>query len=103
MHACGARSPSMPGSRARATNARGMPTPPERYPAAELHSAAEPPAKPSIDAIHAELTAPSPNAAAIAQHVDRLRGFPALAALIEGWYLHPNTQLFITELTELGL
>jgi hypothetical protein len=80
-----------------------MPTAPERFPAAELHSAADPIAKPSIDAIGDELKARSPNAAQIAQHVERLRGFPALAALVESWYLHPNTQLFMTELTELGL
>ena len=78
---------------------------PAPLPLDELRSAAagDPDAHPGIDALQAALAAKSPDAASIEQHVEHLRGVPALLGPLERWWLDPRTQAFIAELNATGL
>jgi hypothetical protein len=57
----------------------------------------------TIDALDAELTADRPNAAAIAEHVGTLRGFPELRDRIVTWYEDPKVQRFVSDLGQIGI
>jgi hypothetical protein len=60
-------------------------------------------AAPSIDALREELTAASPDAAALAAHAARLRGIPVIEARIANWWDDPDTQRWVKALTDAGL
>ena len=57
----------------------------------------------TIDALHDELTAASPNPQAIETHVRALRSFPELEASVANWWDDPKTQRFIGYLSQIGL
>lgn len=75
------------------------------FPADELRAAAgdHPEARARIDALHAAVGAERPDPAAIARHVEGLRGFSTLLGPLERWWLDPRTQAFISELSATGL
>jgi len=74
------------------------------FPADELRAATtDPIAHSDIDALHSELGAQKPSAARIGEHVERLRRWDDLVAPLERWWLDPRTQLFIEDLTAIGL
>ena len=81
------------------------PQDPAPLPADELRAAAadSPGAHPAIDALHAAVTAKNPDPDAIRQHVEHLRGIPALLGPLERWWMDPRTQAFIAELNAAGL
>jgi hypothetical protein len=74
-------------------------------PQADLHASlpAGHAAHATIDALHAEMQASSPDRAAIAAHVSNLRGLPELEAAIANWWESPNTQRFVGNLGQIGL
>jgi hypothetical protein len=78
---------------------------PAPLPIDELRAAAsaDPGAHPTIDALHAAVTAEQPDAAAISRHVENLRMTPAVVATLERWWMDPRTQAFIAELNAAGL
>lgn len=57
----------------------------------------------TIDRLHAQLSAPTPDRGAIEEHVGRLRSLPAIAAIIANWWDDPATQRFISNLSATGL
>jgi hypothetical protein len=57
----------------------------------------------TIDALHGELTAASPNRSSIEKHVRTLRGLPELEAIVANWWDDPKTQRFIANLGQIGL
>ncbi len=75
------------------------------FPHDDLRAAAgdEPDAHAAIDALHGELQATPPDAARISRHVEKLRGFPALRAQLESWWLDPRVETFIADLNAAGL
>ncbi len=75
------------------------------FPRDDLKAAAgdAPEAHAAIDALHGELRKKPPNAARISQHVEKLRGFPALWAQLESWWLDPRVEGFIADLNSAGL
>ncbi len=56
-----------------------------------------------VDALHAELTAPEPDHAAVTEHANRLRAIPVLEARIANWWDSPETQRWIKAITDAGL
>ncbi len=62
-----------------------------------------PEAHAAIDALHQELQGNPPDPARIKEHVDRAKGFPALLAPLESWWLDPRTQTFLADLNGAGL
>jgi hypothetical protein len=81
------------------------PKDPAPLPVDELRAAAaeHPSTHPTIDALHAAVTADKPDAATIQRHVEHLRATPALIATLERWWMDPRTQAFIAELNATGL
>jgi hypothetical protein len=71
----------------------------------ELRSAAgaNPEAAKSVEALHAELHAPTPNPEAVRKNVSLLRGIPVLEARIANWWDDPNTQRWMLLITDQGL
>ena len=57
----------------------------------------------TIDALHRELTAASPNPDSIENHVRTLQGLPELEAVVANWWDDPKTQRFIGYLSQIGL
>jgi len=74
-------------------------------PREDFHSALPPghPGHATIDKLHAEMRAQSPNRQAIEAHVTHLRGIPELEATIVGWWEKPAVQRFIGDLGQIGL
>ena len=74
-------------------------------PSDELHDSLpqEHAAHGTIDALHAELSAERPNAAAIQQHVVTLRGFPELRDRIALWWEDPRVQRFVADVGQIGI
>lgn len=66
-------------------------------PHADLHAALpeDHEAHDTIDALHAEIHKESPHGPTIEKHVDALRGFPELEAIVANWWDSPKTQRFI--------
>ena len=61
------------------------------------------PAHATIDKLHAEIKARSPNSGSIEQHVHHLRTLPELEAIVANWWDRPSTQGFIASLGQIGL
>jgi len=57
----------------------------------------------TIDRLHAEVKAAKPNRQAIESHVNALRVFPELEAIVVNWWDDPRTQRFIGNLGQIGL
>lgn len=57
----------------------------------------------TIDALHGELTAASPNRGSIEHHVRTLRGLPELEAIVANWWDDPKTQRFFEILGQIGV
>ncbi len=57
----------------------------------------------TIDKLHAELTASSPNPNAIQEHVGTLRALPELEAIVANWWENPKTQRFFSILAQIGV
>lgn len=80
-------------------------TPPAQFPAEDLHNALpkDHAAHGTIDALDAELSAGSPNPAAIRQHVESLRGLPQLRDSVVAWWEQPWVQRLVSELGQIGV
>jgi hypothetical protein len=57
----------------------------------------------TIDKLHAEMQASSPDRRAIEKHVSDLGALPELEATIANWWEDPTTQRFIANLSQIGL
>ena len=63
----------------------------------------DPGALAAVDDLHASIKAEHPEHAAIAQHVDRLRGVKTAEARIAGWYESPVVLEWLAGLSSGGL
>ncbi|GAC1310338.1 MAG: hypothetical protein NVSMB19_24550 [Vulcanimicrobiaceae bacterium] len=52
---------------------------------------------------HGEYGSPTPDRERLTEHAQRVRGFAALAAPFERWWLDPRVQAFVAELNATGL
>ena len=74
------------------------------FPADELRAAtSNSEAHAKIDALASELGADKPSAERISEHVQHLLRWADLAGPLERWWYDPRTQLFIEDLSAIGL
>jgi hypothetical protein len=83
------------------TEADMLPVTPHEHFHAALPS--EHPAHATIDALHAEMSSPSPDRRKIEAHVGELRGIPELEAIVTSWWEKPAVQRVIDDLGRIGL
>lgn len=74
-------------------------------PHGDLHAALPPghAAHATIDRLHADIQAPTPDRQSIERHVGHLRALPELEATVANWWDDPKTQRFIANLSQIGL
>ena len=85
-----------------------MPTPPQDpphlpYDELRAHAGDDPQVHTSLDAIQTALREPRAERSHVQEHIDILRGVPAIAATIENWYEQPSTQSWLKTLSDIGL
>lgn len=78
---------------------------PEPLPREEMHAALpdEHDAHDTIDHLHREIESGAPNRSAVGRHVEHLRGFPELEAIVVTWWESPQTQRFFATLGQIGV
>ncbi|GAC1306563.1 MAG: hypothetical protein NVSMB21_09490 [Vulcanimicrobiaceae bacterium] len=57
----------------------------------------------ALDDFHGEYAHERPDGARLREHAERLRGYAAVAAPFERWWLDPRVQAFVAELNATGL
>lgn len=74
-------------------------------PHGDMHAAlpADHAAHETIDRLHADVAAASPDRRSIERHVGHLRGLPELEAIVTNWWEDPRTQRFMGSLGQIGL